>query len=426
MNDYEKIRDTILAMKLDSDPCVQVVTKQEGIGDDVYEYIKVYINEQLFCLFDYYHKGLKIHMVSAPKEEPVFSGNVQNGHFMQLFHDGRELISYSHNRNIGEIIDAVFGEYEKANKKRNLVASALGSVFNHNVPIECVGFDLCDNKYYLRDWKDNEGVESQIIKRYFDERKAEVLQDRKRYDGYCSFYKYTSLATLLKMLDSQNIRIYSLPAMNDRKEVGFLTSNEEDLRDVEKDWLFHSIMLEADKRYITCFSIMEDDLNMWRLYGDDAKGVCLEFMAHYDTQDLYPIIYEGENNINILELVSQLDDELKNSNMAFKFLSIERKWQYFMKPSSFNYENEIRLLFESDVSTEWGLSSSGVITPYIERGLFDEEETKDSFPMILKRIILGPNMKEKTRNRHQLEIMISNSLYPYDIKVVPSKHNCYI
>ena len=39
--------------------------------------------------------------------------------------------------------------------------------------------------------------------------------------------------------------------------------------------------------YITSLSEKRDDLTMWRLYGDDTKGVSIEYIA----QHLYPMIF---------------------------------------------------------------------------------------------------------------------------------------
>ena len=426
MNAYELIKDAVLSLGLDKDPCYRITCKEDGAGDSLYESITVHINGQLFFLLDYDHKGLRIHRVFEKEDIPVFSGNVQHGSFIQLYHDRKKIKDYRFECPVDEIINTIFGEYESAIEKKYHVLEAIKNVFGIDVPIECIGFDMCDKKYYINDWKKEDGVESKLIKAFFEKRKNELLLDKKSYDGYCSFYKYTSLNTLLKMLQSQKVRMYSLPAMNDRKEVGFLTSNEKCISDSEEDWTFHSVMREADKRFITSFSILEDDLNMWRLYGDDAKGVCLEFKAKYDTSNLYPVNYERNDNKDIQQYLARIEEELKKSNLKLKFLSLERKWQYYMKPTCFDYEKEVRLLIENDRPKKWDLLSNGIITPYIECNLFDRVNGAESFPLTLTKVILGPNMKEQARNRHQIQLMVKNLLYPVFLYVEPSKLDCYI
>lgn len=426
MNDYERIRDAILEMRLDTDPCYQVENETLNQKMEGYESIKVRINGQLYFLFDYYHKGLRGHIVFEKEDMPIYLGNVQNGRFVQLHHDNHAIIDNRNKYNINEIINVVFGDLASALEKRYIVVNAIKDVFGIEIPIEHLGFDLCDKKYYINDWKIEDGVESRLIKNFFEKRKDKLLLDKKSYDGYCSFYKYTSLNTLLKMLQSQKIRMYSLPAMNDRKEVGFLTSNEKCIRDSEEDWNFHSVMREADKRFITSFSILEDDLNMWRLYGDDAKGVCLEFKAKYETPNLYPVNYERKDNKDIQHYLARIEEELKKSNLELKFLSLERKWQYYMKPACFDYEKEVRLLIENDRPKKWDLLSNGIITPYIECNLFDRVKGAESFPLTLTKVILGPNMKEQARNKHQIELMVKNLLFPVFLYVEPSKLDCYI
>ena len=63
MNDFEIIRDAILALRLDSDPCYQVEYEPLGQKMKDYESIKIRINGQLYFLFDFYHKGLRAHIV---------------------------------------------------------------------------------------------------------------------------------------------------------------------------------------------------------------------------------------------------------------------------------------------------------------------------------------------------------------------------
>ncbi|MBQ7495428.1 MAG: hypothetical protein IJT75_06755 [Bacteroidaceae bacterium] len=235
MNAYELIKDAVLSLGLDKDPCYRITCKEDGAGDSLYESITVHINGQLFFLLDYDHKGLRIRRVFEKEDIPVFSGNVQHGSFIQLYHDRKKIKDYRFECPVDEIINTIFGEYESAIEKKYHVLEAIKNVFGIDVPIECIGFDMCDKKYYINDWKKEDGVESKLIKAFFEKRKNELLLDKKSYDGYCSFYKYTSLNTLLKMLQSQKVRMYSLPAMNDRKEVGFLTSNEKCISDSEED-----------------------------------------------------------------------------------------------------------------------------------------------------------------------------------------------
>lgn len=426
MNDFEIIRDAILALRLDSDPCYQVEYEPLGQKMEDYESIKIRINGQLYFLFDFYHKGLRAHIVFEKEDMPVYSGNVQHGHFTQLHHNNQLILDGRGAHDVCEIITIVFGKLREALEKRYIITNAIKNIFGLDIPIDSLGFDLCDNKYYINDWKQKDGVESKLIKDFFIRRKKEILYDKTRYDGYCSFYKYTSLSTFLKMLQSQKVRMYSLPAMNDRKEVGFLTSNEKKISDSEEDWIFHSVMREADKRFITSFSILKDDLNMWRLYGDDAKGVCLEFIAKYETPNLFPVNYEKNDEKNLHYYLIQVEEELKKDGLELKFLSLERKWQYYMKPACFEYEKEVRLLIEKDTPDKWDLLPTGVITPYIECGLFDKDRNVDSFPLSLSRVILGPNMKEQARNKHQILLLVKNLLHPVFLYVEPSMLDCYI
>lgn len=65
--------------------------------------------------------------------------------------------------------------------------------------------------------------------------------------------------------------------MNDKTEIVFL---EEYIRNYKEDFDEEcDKYLFADKEFITSFTTRIDDLDMWRLYGDNARGVCMVFEA---------------------------------------------------------------------------------------------------------------------------------------------------
>lgn len=83
-----------------------------------------------------------------------------------------------------------------------------------------------------------------------------------------------------------------------------------------------------------------DDAMMWRLYGDNGRGVCLCFRVPTDL--VKPIIYISEKNekLNSLKnIVSRWEDQ--NINVTFGTID---KFMFFTKSLQFEYEDEYRIL----------------------------------------------------------------------------------
>lgn len=94
--------------------------------------------------------------------------------------------------------------------------------------------------------------------------------------------RYTTLNTLFNMIDSGKLRMFGVAGMNDTTEVNYVEQciyNDKDILPSES----------INQYFITscCSAKYEDDLTFFRLYGDDAKGVCLVFSI------------EEKNNFNI-------------------------------------------------------------------------------------------------------------------------------
>ncbi|PSV21897.1 hypothetical protein C0W44_06750 [Photobacterium leiognathi subsp. mandapamensis] len=95
-------------------------------------------------------------------------------------------------------------------------------------------------------------------------------------------YHYTSVDTLLKILESQSLWASDLSKMNDPQE---FTAGLEILRDLFSetfpdsiDWFNHNQIVGSNNQQLLLgcsFSNMSDDLSQWRAYGDDGCGVVI-------------------------------------------------------------------------------------------------------------------------------------------------------
>ncbi len=229
-------------------------------------------------------------------------------------------------------------------------------------------------------------------------------------------YCYTSLETLFIMLNKGTYRMNGIVGMNDKSEIDY----------------FDTICLktgssvrELNDTFLSSCTSLEDDLTMWRLYGDDGKGVCLEFEIlplrdRLDNFILAPVNYaEDRKQHKALKMLKKLSE----ANMRFVELY---KWKHFFKPYDYFVEKEIRLMFFDNgrydngvINRDWIKTwSHSIINPIVDFKL-----NSVGFPMLLKRIILGPKMQEVDINKSQLEYLIS--LRGYSVNTDISKIKNY-
>lgn len=229
-------------------------------------------------------------------------------------------------------------------------------------------------------------------------------------------YRYTSLETLFTMLNKGTYRMNGIVGMNDKSEIDYF-----DTICLETG----SSVRELNDTFLSSCTSLEDDLTMWRLYGDDGKGVCLEFEIlplrdRLDNFILAPVNYaEDREQHKALKMLKKLSE----ANMRFVELY---KWKHFFKPYDYFVEKEIRLMFFDNgrydngvVNRDWIKTwSHSIINPIVDFKL-----NSTGFPIQLKRIILGPKMHESDINQSQLDHLLL--LRGYDAKTDISKIKNY-
>ena len=164
-----------------------------------------------------------------------------------------------------------------------------------------------------------------------------------------------------------------------------------------------------------------NDFTMIRLYGDNAKGVCLEYKIEKPLSPkffLAPVNYAKDETCHPeLDLLRDLmNEEINNRKIVFKRLYI---WEHFFKSYEYKDEKEIRLLYISKVDDnerddygdtqeppfkrKWIYDEKyGIISPIVTFDITNNTPEKDRFPLTLKKIILGPLVRESKINKDQL------------------------
>lgn len=228
--------------------------------------------------------------------------------------------------------------------------------------------------------------------------------------------RYSSLDSLFSTLNNMTFRMNGLPGMNDKNEGLYAWNIINDPSKMSNHETKRRKSL-VNNAYIISYSsgIKIDDLAQWRLYGDDAKGVCCVYSVRMNmiTERFYlhPVNYiekpNDEKDVNDKLLQLFLNYVQKHSDLDFADLSPAI---FFYKPKEYEYEDEVRLLFDnketsayrttSPYTMKWLLTSANNIpNPYIDIPYKD-------FPLKLEKILLGPNINDIDTIQVQLESML--------------------
>jgi len=242
--------------------------------------------------------------------------------------------------------------------------------------------------------------------------------------------RYSSLDSLFWMLKTRKMRMNGLPGMNDRNE-GLFAWNL-----IYKDNVLNESFKESNREINNAFIVsyssedLIDNLTQWRLYGDDAKGVCCvyriqnrklnntRFFIHRVRYINRYGIDEHGNNDKLLKMCSSFrNDRIKHNDYDYYDFS---PLIFFYKSDSFKSEDEVRLLVDnrdlkaydsSAFEREWVLTHANSIpNPYIDIPI-------ESIPLKLEQIILGPNMNDVDTIQAQLETMLKQHGFEVTVKL---------
>ena len=313
----------------------------------------------------------------------------------------------SDRKSFGEWMQDVFKEPENVSDHRKQIKEQIEKALGINIANEDIFYDPASECYIL-----NEDAECQVLGKLIPQKAGNITE----------IAKYTTLDTLVSVLKSGKMRMNSIVSMNDKTETDFL---EEVFRSYKEEYeQDYDKYLFADKEFITSFTTRIDDLDMWRFYGDNGRGVCMVFERDTNKDDgLYKINYIDPAKEELTN-VSDLMDTLKEKGIRFR-LNLLQKYRHFLKHADYDTEEEYRLLVRSDKPDGWFVNSdNGILTPYLEFELRKTGKPDDGdYPFKLKKVIVGSAMKEMVANLMQVFYM--GHQYGYSLEVAESKIQSY-
>lgn len=155
------------------------------------------------------------------------------------------------------------------------------------------------------------------------------------------FYKYVSLQTYLNILNNKTFRLNSIVCQSDETESWYFENflcgeyecNEDKMKYINKE----------NKTLISSFTSNTNDVQMWKEYGDEGKGVMLGFES-LDGDILSPIIYIDEES-DTLRLLKENLKVFKKKKIQIYFSEIDCLHR-LLKNNKYEFEKEWRLVHE--------------------------------------------------------------------------------
>lgn len=224
------------------------------------------------------------------------------------------------------------------------------------------------------------------------------------YDLPTSFYHYTSFDAIFEIIKSGRIQLSSIVGLNDKYEPNLVNQK----MGVNSGHLITT--LNANLHFIMSFSKRADDLNQWRLYGDDGEGVMLEFNLNKPVPHSRKcFISKVQYDLGIFDILIERRKTFNDKyNFGFGFKNID-DWKFFFKNKDYANEEELRFMvknidskFHSSSPKSYKINRYNILVPFIELEL-SAKSILDNFPFELKSITLGPKLKEKEINKIQIE-----------------------
>ena len=359
--------------------------------------LKIYIQDRLFIFLSACIGANYGYIVNSQYDLPIWGINISYDSKIRMY-NYRSGTPYTDIKK-EDLLSMIFSTPSQIGEVQKMIIDNIKLFFDINISLDDVCYDWSKDSYFVKP-----EVEKQIIGSFLNEDERDKDKD---------VVKYTSLQTLLATLISGKIRINSIVGMNDKTETNFMIDMIKNFREpIEEEG---DEYLLANRKFITSFSGKKDDLNMWRLYGDNARGICMVFsFKSQQNSVLKKIQYVAEED-DIIKRLNQLMLSLKDLNINFYFYLLLNN-QHFIKHKDYKDEDEYRFLLKNEQPVGWYINNdNNVLTPYTERELF--RNGGNAFPFELKSIILGPAMVAKDVNLYQIKTLLRTKYKEINIKL---------
>lgn len=201
-------------------------------------------------------------------------------------------------------------------------------------------------------------------------------------------YKYTSLETYRNILNHGTFRMNSIIAMNDENEslwADLVTSKNETPNEV-----YYKTVVKNKNLLITSFTSKNDNATMWRLYGDQGKGICMAFTV--PANRITKVLYVNEKDENVRKL-KEARTALVNKGIKVEFSDMS-EMKYYIKHSDFSIEGEYRYLYDAGDKNLDIATYGDLLSPYKDFTYDKETQKFGNLPFKFEYVTIGKNIPQ--------------------------------
>ena len=201
-------------------------------------------------------------------------------------------------------------------------------------------------------------------------------------------YKYTSLETYRNILNHGTFRMNSIIAMNDENEslwADLVTSKDETPNEV-----YYKSVVKNKNLLITSFTSKEDNATMWRLYGDQGKGICMAFSV--PANRITKVLYVNEKDEKVRNL-KEARTALLSKGIKVEFSDMS-EMKYYIKHSDFSIEGEYRYLYDAGEENLAIANYGDLLSPYKDFKYDKETQKFGNLPFKFEYVIIGKNISQ--------------------------------
>ena len=227
------------------------------------------------------------------------------------------------------------------------------------------------------------------------------------YSPIFTFEKFDKLFRLCERLGK-----VSPEQLQEKEKLAYVQSAIE-----QQEWdTIHQMANQRDSLYVACLSAVYDSILMWSYYGQDHKGVCIEFEIEEDPRMLSKVEYCTERpTVQMEKLMKDLCGKIFaqktsseiNEDPVLLPLVVQ---PYISKAKEWEHEQEYRLIFPEQILDKMN----------IKKRMCDDGKERYMYSVKITKVFLGAAMsyKQKSELRNIIppkieivEIKISNDKY---------------
>lgn len=227
------------------------------------------------------------------------------------------------------------------------------------------------------------------------------------YSPIFTFEKFDKLFRLCERLGK-----VSPEQLQEKEKLAYVQSAIE-----QQEWdTIHQMANQRDSLYVACLSAVYDSILMWSYYGQDHKGVCIEFEIEEDPRMLSKVEYCTERpTVQMEKLMKDLCGKIFaqktsseiNEDPVLLPLVVQ---PYISKAKEWEHEQEYRLIFPEQILDEMN----------IKKRMCDDGKERYMYSVKITKVFLGAAMSDE--QKAEIRSIISSEVEVVEMQTSDTKY----